>query len=177
MALLHVIAKGGKSVCFHSGILWNGIPSGHFNRPVNWEYMLNVPKLKFSMGHCSWPWIDECIALYGKIQHAHSSQPDLCEMFLDLTPGTPVIYRRELITKLITVGYDVKHNILFGTDSNISDYRVEWSRKWQDIDNGLYEELGVDAETRRRIYSDNILRFFGASAEERKLATLSIDGR
>lgn len=28
-------------------------------------------------------------------------------MFLDLTPGTPEIYRRDLLTKLFTIGYDV----------------------------------------------------------------------
>jgi predicted TIM-barrel fold metal-dependent hydrolase len=176
MALLHVIAKGGKSVCFHTGILWNGTPSGDFNRPCNWEHMLHIPGLKFSAGHCSWPWIDECIALYGKIQNAHNNRSDLCEMFLDLTPGTPVIYRRELLTKLFTVGYDVGPNILFGTDCGTYDYSVEWARKWQDIDNGIYAELGVDMKTRNAIYSDNILRFFGARKEERKLAKLSGDG-
>ena len=177
MALLHVIAKGGKSVCFHTGILWNGQPSAQFNRPCNWEYMLNVPGLRFSMGHCSWPWIDECIALYGKIQNAHNNRSDLCEIFLDLTPGTPVSYRRELITKLFTVGYDVKHHILFGTDSNTSDYSVEWAQQWQNIDNGLYEELKVDPETRKAIYWDNILRFFGKKKEKIKLASLTSDGK
>lgn len=177
MELLHVIAKGGVSVCFHTGILWNGIPSAEFNRPANWEHMLKVPGLRFSTGHCGWPWIDECIALYGKIQNAHNNRSDLCEMFLDLTPGTPVAYRRELLTKLFTVGYDVKNHILFGTDSNTSDYSVEWARKWQDIDNGLYEELGVDIETRQNIYWNNILRFFGKKKDNIKLATLTSDGK
>jgi len=177
MSLLEVIAKGGKSVCFHTGILWNGAPSGDYNRPCNWEHMLHIPGLKFSAGHCSWPWIDECIALYGKIQNAHNSKPELCEMFLDLTPGTPVAYRRELLTKLFTVGYDVEHNILFGTDCSTSDYRVEWARMWQDIDNGLYQELGIETQTRNAIYNENILRFFGAIKTERKLAPLTIDGR
>ncbi len=62
------------------------------------------------MGHCSWPWYDECIALYGKFLNA-LEKDGAPEMFFDLTPGTPVIYRRDLLTKLFTVGYDVPDNI------------------------------------------------------------------
>jgi hypothetical protein len=40
------------------------------------------------------------------------------EMYFDLTRGTPKIYRRELLTKLYTVGMDVEDNVLFGTDDN-----------------------------------------------------------
>ena len=176
MALMHVIAGLGKPVSFHSGILWDGTPSSNFNRPANWECLLDVPSLKFSLAHCSWPWYDECIALYGKIQHAYRSKPGACEMFFDLTPGTPVPYRRDLLTKLFTVGYDVKHNIMFGTDC-LTEYRPEWSKQWQDIDNGLYHELGVDEETRRCIYQDNFLRFFGVTKESFAKASLSSDGR
>jgi len=176
MELIAAIARLGKPLCFHSGILWDGAPSGNNNRPVNWESMLNVPGLKFSLAHCSWPWYDECIALYGKIQNSYNSNPDACEMFFDLTPGTPVPYRRDLLTKLFTVGYDVKHNIMYGTDCN-TDYNPEWSKQWQDIDNALYSELGIDEETRRRIYHDNFLRFFGVLKETYKKDALTPDGR
>jgi len=176
MEAMHAVAAENKPVCFHTGILWDAKPSGQYNRPVNWECLLDVPKLRFSMGHCSWPWVDECIAVYGKFQNAYSRRPDSAEIFLDLTPGTPVIYRRDLLTKLHTVGYDVKRNILFGTDCN-TDYRAEWSRKWQDIDNNLYDELGVGEETRRYIYRDNFLRFFGVTKEAAVKETLSSDGR
>ena len=63
MEALGVIAKLGKPVFFHSGILWNGAVSSVYNKPVNWEALLEIPNLRFSMGHCSWPWHDECIAL------------------------------------------------------------------------------------------------------------------
>jgi len=162
MKLMSVIAELKKSVVFHTGILWDGTPSGKYNRPVNWEYLIDIPKLKFAMAHCSWPWYDECIAVYGKIQNAYETKPNACEMFFDLTPGTPVIYRRDLLTKLFTVGYNVKNNIIFGTDC-LTDYDIEASKKWQDVDNGLYHEIGVDAETVRRIYRDNFLRFMGVT--------------
>ena len=176
MALISTIAKLNRPALFHTGILWDGTPSGDFNRPVNWEHMLDVPGLKFSTAHCAWPWYDECIALYGKLQNAYQTRKNACEMFLDLTPGTPVIYRRDLITKLHTVGYDVKHNILFGTDC-ATDYNVDYSKQWQEIDNGLYRELGVDEETRRCIYHDNFLRFFGVTNEVYVKAPLNSDGR
>jgi predicted TIM-barrel fold metal-dependent hydrolase len=175
MEVMRAVAAVKKPVCFHTGILWDGKPSGHYNRPVHWECLLEVPGLKFSMGHCSWPWYDECIAVYGKFQNAYSLRRENCEMFLDLTPGTPVPYRRDLLTKLFTVGYDVKHNILFGTDCN-TDYRAEWSRKWQDLDNGIYDELGICAETRQCIYRDNFMRFYGITSDTVTNAKLTSDG-
>jgi predicted TIM-barrel fold metal-dependent hydrolase len=175
MQAMQAIAEAGKPALFHTGILWDGKASGVYNRPVNWECMLEVPNLKFSMAHCAWPWYDECIAVYGKFQNAYSRRSENCEMFFDLTPGTPVPYRRDLLTKLFTVGYDVKHNILFGTDCS-TEYRVEWSKQWQDIDNGLYRELGVGDETRQCIYRDNFLRFFGVTKETVAKAALRSDG-
>ena len=75
------------------------------------------------------------------------------------------------------MGYDVKHNILFGTDCNTTDYSVEWAKKWLDVDNGLYTELDVDAETRKCIYEDNFLRFFGLVDVRYEKAKLTSDGR
>ena len=56
------------------------------------------------------------------------------EMFIDTTLGTPAIYRNEVLTKLLTVGYDVLDNIIFGTNYNISEYNVEWLKEWLDIE-------------------------------------------
>ena len=166
MKVLHAIAKSGKPVMFHSGILWDGRPSSNYNRPANWECCLEVPKLRFSLAHCSWPWYDECIAVYGKFLSAYALRPDLSsEMFLDLTPGTPEPYRRDLLTKLHTVGYDIKHNLLFGTDCNAENYNVEWNKRWVAIDNAIYADLKLDEDTLECIYSRNFLRFMGLSDE------------
>jgi len=40
----------------------------------------------------------------------------------------------EVLTKLLTVGYDVLDNIIFGTNYNISEYNVEWLKEWLDIE-------------------------------------------
>ncbi|HHV65546.1 MAG TPA: amidohydrolase family protein [Peptococcaceae bacterium] len=162
MDLLKEIAKLGKPVFFHSGILWNGYVSSKYNRPLNWEALLEVEGLKFSLAHCSWPWYDEAIALYGKFLNTYVNRPELSsEMFFDLTPGTPVSYRRDLLYKLFNSGYDVPHNILFGTDCTANSYNTEWAGRWIKIDNEHYDELGVGQRIRELIYGENYLRFLG----------------
>ncbi len=164
MRALRVIAELKKPVIFHSGIIWNGAFSSQYNKPVNWESLITIPNLRFSMGHCSWPWHDECIAMYGKFLRAYKINPEIsCEMFFDLTPGTPAIYREDLIYKLFFIGYDVPHNIMFGTDSYTSTYGC--SSRVLDIiqrDNSLYDKFKVPDSIRKLIYAENFLRFIGA---------------
>lgn len=161
MTLLREIAKRDKPVIFHSGILWSGTPSSQYNRPVHWEALMDIPGLRFSMGHCSWPWIDECVALYGAFQYAHRVH-NAAEMFFDITPGTPLIYREELLRKLYTVGYDVGDNILYGTDASANDYRDNWL----DTDRKILDEIGVSKALREKLYYSNLLRFLGKSNAE-----------
>ena len=174
--LLSQIAETGIPVCFHSGILWNPGVSGEYNRPLNWERLIEIPNLRFSMAHCSWPWYDECIALYGKFLFLANQKDFSCEMYLDLTPGTPESYRRDLLTKLLTSGYDVDHHMMFGSDCGAEDYRIEWARKWLQIDNGIYDDLGLGAESRERIFGANMLRFFGVSGEAYRYRAVNMDG-
>ena len=165
MRALLQIAENERPVIFHSGILWNGSDSSKYNRPVNFETLITIDGLRFSLGHCSWPWVDECIALYGKFLNGITSGRS-AEMFFDLTPGTPPIYREELLTKLFTVGYDVPNNMLFGTDNRTDDYNYTWTQKWLDIDNAIYEKLGVTEAIKEKIYSKNIMRFLGLSEKD-----------
>ena len=160
MALVRKIAELDKPIIFHSGILWFGGESSKYNRPLNWECLVDIKGLRFSLGHCSWPWIDECIALYGKFLNAYSNGMG-AEMFFDSTPGTPVIYRKELLTKLYTVGYDVADNVMFGTDCSADNYNYNWTQKWLDIDGAILRELGADDTIFQKMYHDNKLRFFG----------------
>ncbi|MGB9620718.1 MAG: amidohydrolase family protein, partial [Armatimonadota bacterium] len=97
--VFRAIAESGKPIMFHSGILWDGHDSSRYNRPVEFESLLAVPGLRFSLAHVSWPWCDECIAVFGKLRLS-----DLAgKMYIDLTPGTPPIYRQEVLTRLFTV--------------------------------------------------------------------------
>ncbi|MBN1348247.1 amidohydrolase family protein [candidate division KSB1 bacterium] len=160
MAVFTKIAQARMPLLFHSGILWDGEASSRYNRPVEFEALIYIPGLKFALAHISWPWCDELIAVYGKFQNAHSRDASLAiEMFIDMTPGTPPIYREEALTRLFTVGYDVNRNVLFGTDCTANDYNQAWVRKWINNDDAIYKKLGLDVSTLKGIYSGNLLRF------------------
>lgn len=162
LSALRLISELEKPVFFHSGILWDGAISSEYNKPLNWEHLLQIPDLKFSLGHCSWPWCDECLALYGKFMNAYLENPDVsCEMFFDLTPGTPQIYREELLYKLFYIGYDVPHNIMFGTDSSAATYGGDWVHNWIATDMAIYDKLSVPQNIREQIFEKNFLRFIG----------------
>lgn len=164
LEMLSEIAALDRPVLFHTGILWDGAVSACYNRPMNWEALIDIPNIRFSMGHCSWPWHDECIALYGKFLNALEKGKS-AEMFLDLTPGTPELYREELLTKIFTVGYDVPHNLLYGTDGLANDYKSAWTSRWLSIDGRIMDKLGVSPKTRGRLFSSNLMRFLGLSRE------------
>jgi len=174
MALVRKIAASGKPIFFHTGILWDGTVSSDYNRPLHFEHLIGVEGLRFSMGHCSWPWIDECIALYGKFLNTRSRR-NTADMYFDLTPGTPEIYREELITKLFTVGYDVSAHMMFGTDCNAEDYNSAWSKKWLDTDRRLMDKLGVSKACRENLYYNNLMEFLGISESGKEMAIPECD--
>lgn len=173
LATYQAIADSGRPLLFHSGILWDGQVSSQFNRPLNFEVLLRVRGLRFALAHISWPWVDECIALYGKFLNTYSLQPELAtEMFVDLTPGTPLIYREEALSKLFGVGYDVGRNLLFGSDCRADDYDAGWVEKWIVTDNAIYDRIAVDEQTRRHVFGGNLKRFLGLEDTDYKPKTI-----
>ena len=158
--VLSEIAGTGKPVIFHTGILWDYNALSVYNKPLNWEPLSNIKGLRFSMGHCSWPWYDECIALYGKFLN-NLLRTDSAEMFFDITPGTPQIHREALLTTLYTIGYDVGDNIMFGTDCNAHSYNGDWANEWIKTDCDILDKLNVSEENREKLYYHNLLRFLG----------------
>ena len=172
MALFRAIAGMGKPLLFHSGILWDGKFSSLYNKPANFEALIDIPGLRFSLAHASWPWCDECIALYGKILNAKSEGPGTsAEMFIDITPGTPQIYRRDLLVKLYTVGYDIEDNVVYGSDCSFDDYAGEWSGKWVGIDRAIYNDLKLEQAAVDKAFGGNLRRFvgLGEAKEYRKI--------
>ena len=162
LPVYRAIAQHDRPILFHSGILWDGKASSRYCRPVLFEDLLEVDGLKFALAHVSWPWYDECIAVYGKFLNAATRRSELnVEMFIDLTPGTPRIYRQDMITKLMTVGYDIERNLIFGTDCVANNYNVKSAVEWIGHDNGLYRGLGVDQQVIEDIFANNLLRFLG----------------
>jgi len=150
------IAQTGKPILFHSGILWDGLPSSKYNRPAEFEALMQIDGLRFALAHMSWPWTDECLAVFGKIAQAGNVK---CQMFIDITPGTPPIYRKEALTKLFTIGYKVADKVLFGSDCTVPEYGSEYARTWIDRDNAIYNELGLDQEQREKIFHKNLKNF------------------
>jgi len=154
------IAERRKPMLSHSGILWDGKPSAQYNRPGNFEALLDVEGLVFSLAHISWPWCDELVAVYGKFLNAMERRPGLTtEMFVDLTPGTPPIYRREALTRLLTVGYDVEDNVVFGTDCESGTYNAPWVREWMERDDAIMDDLGIPEGAKEKIRGGNLERF------------------
>lgn len=157
---LMYIASLNKPVVFHSGILWDGInASGRYNRPVEFEPLMSVYRLRFALAHISWPWCDECIAVYGKLDNAVKHAGAAGGMRIDNTPGTPQIYREDALRKTLMSGYDVLDKLYFGSDNFVEDYRVTWVRDWIALDNGIYERLGLTPAQVDRVFSRNLLDF------------------
>ena len=163
MKVWEYIAKNQKPILFHSGILYNNGPSAEYNRPGNFEYLFPIAGLKFALAHISWPWCDELVAVFGKSNYLRfeANNPNVAEMFVDLTPGTPPIYREEALTKLITVDYlSMPEHMIFGTDAS-SNFDHEQVARYIAADNAIYDKLGVSQEAREKIFSKNLLSFIG----------------
>ena len=164
------MAAAGKPVIFHSGILWDGRPSSKFTRPGNFEELIDIPGLRFGLAHVSWPWCEECVAVFGKFLNARTrSDRERADMFIDITPGTPRSRRKAVLEMLFGFGYDVRDRVMFGTDCMTNRYTVEWSKEWQERDDAIYAELGgVDPDS---IYRRALQAFLFGDELERKLPT------
>ena len=161
MPVYRHIAALGKPILFHSGILWDGKASSKFNRPAEFEALLEVAGLRFAMAHISWPWCDEMIAVYGKLADAKHCRGQSVELFIDTTPGTPPSYREEALTKLMNVGYNVREHVFFGSDCIAHDYDHQKVNGWIARDHDILARIGVSNEMIEDIYSHNLKRFVG----------------
>jgi hypothetical protein len=176
MPVYKMIAGLNKPLMFHSGILWDGRnASGNYNRPCNFEGLLSIDNLRFSLAHVSWPWTDECIAVYGKFNNyysrlKHSENNNAGEMFVDLTPGTPKIYRKSMYDRLLFSGYDIKSNLIYGIDNLINSYSIDFAKGFLDLDESIFDEyyrdggmfgIKLDDDFKEHLYYINTMRFIG----------------
>lgn len=162
------IAENQRPILFHSGVLGDLTPSSKYNRPIEFEKLLEVEGLRFCLAHMAWPWCDELIAIYGKFLNIRRRKPDFSvEMFIDTTPGTPPIYRRQTLTNMLMAGYDVTQNLIFGSDCNVHDYNVEQAKEWIARDQSILCDLGMTEDVVANIFSENLKRFLGISSERK----------
>ncbi len=162
MEAYRCIAEKGVPIMFHSGILYDGINvSGNYNRPCGFEPLLSIAGLRFSLAHVSWPWTDECIAVFGKFNAYLQGHPagQAASMYLDLTPGTPPTYREGMLTHLLCNDFPAKGVMFWGSDNCIENYRPQYVRDWVARDTAIYEKLGLTGEEIERVYRQNFLKF------------------
>lgn len=160
MEVWNYIAQKGKPIIFHSGILYCARLASQYNRPVYFEKLMSIPNLKFSLAHVSWPWYDECIALFGHWSYRYNYMRDItAEMFIDTTPGSPALYRKDMLEKAFRI-YDTTDNIMWGTDCS-SEYSGEYATSIYTRDTDIFNMLGVTEEQREKYYHKNFLRFLG----------------
>jgi predicted TIM-barrel fold metal-dependent hydrolase len=152
------IAKANKPILFHSGIFYGNGPWSQYSRPVGFEPLFEVPNLRFALAHVSWPWCDECLAVYGYWLNRKKRGATSAEMFIDTTPGTPRIYRREVFYKIYNIGYDIEDNVIFGTD-NTSKYNSDYAKKILAMDYDALDHAGASTGQREKYFSKNSLRF------------------
>ena len=143
MPVYQQIADYGKSILFHTGICWSWFKDANYNRPCNWECMMNVENIKFAVAHLAWPWTDECLSVYGKFS---SLQWDKNyrnqQMYMDVTPGTPDNYRQKVFDTYYAVDYDgMNEHLLWGTD-----FGSEMFHNGPDFAKNIVERAKLDTE-------------------------------
>ncbi len=151
------IAETGRPLLFHTGILI-GPGCSEYCRPLHYEKLLTIPRLKFCMAHVSWPWCDECVALFTKWNNCTLQGSTTAQLYLDTTPGTPGVYRRELLYKLYGSGLPVTDKLIFGTDLR-NRYDVAKSKTYVARDRTILDELMVPQEAQEGYFSGSLLKF------------------
>lgn len=163
MPVYQRIADLGKSILFHSGILWDWGDNGNYNRPCNFECLMGVSNIKFALAHVSWPWTDECLSVYGKFTNLWE-HPSFRNQFMhiDLTPGTPMCYRQDVLNTIHDVDYwGIRDRMLFGSDAFTSTFDAAFIADWAKNDTEMLLKAGYDQETVDKVLYDNAMAFWG----------------
>ena len=151
----------GVPIQFHCGILWLPGDTSKYSQPAGFEVMWEFPKVRFSLAHVGWPWVDECIAVLQKFKVLNRDDPSRHprQAMVDLTPGTPLIYRKEALRKcLACTGVDF---FMFGSDSGLPVKPLIQSKLQTDID--LLREIGCTPEDMEKILWKNAEEFLRPS--------------
>lgn len=160
MRIFGQIARAGRPILFHSGILWDGKPSSLHTRPLLFEALMEVKSLRFALAHIGWPWCEELVAVYGKLLNARVlRKANGAEMFVDATPGTPAIRREAALKLLFKIGYDVQNNVFFGSDCRAGSYNSKWVMDWRKRDLAICRKLKIPQKTIKGLLGANLRRF------------------
>lgn len=156
-----VAAELKLPMLFHSGIFIDG-RSGRFCRPTFFEVLRDHPGARVTLAHLGWPWTDEAIAV-GLIDRINGVPPDDCAFRFDISFGPPPPYRRQALERALEVlGAEL---LQFGSDCFLpcSGREIAQRRGWVQA---LLDEIGVEPETRERIWSGTAAAWLGVQASE-----------
>jgi hypothetical protein len=153
------VQKLGVPILFHSGILFANGDSSRFCRPAYYEALINFPALRFALAHISWPWVDECLAVYGRFRSyaRHTGAP--IQMWIDTCPGTPALWRPEALQK--TLAYCGDEHLLWGSDSDTANLGRHAPEVLASDRRILRGQLGGNQATEKRWLGENALAFLG----------------
>ncbi len=149
----------GLPILFHSGILWAFEDSSRFARPVYFEALLHFPGVRFALAHVGWPWTDECLAVWGRLDVHCRQEGRAPQMYIDCTPGTPRFYRSEAMDR--AVRYCSCDWLIFGTDATVAGEPQLLSDALRRDREILAEELSLPASEQEKFFGRNLLRFVG----------------
>lgn len=140
------IAETGLPVNFHCGILYSTHPAAEFNRPAAFECLMELKGLRFSLAHAGWPWTDEFNSIIGEFFWGANN----VDVYVDLTPGTPLVYRESVLRRLYLCGFSkLKTHILWGTDKSTNHYDSAFAANLIRVDRGILEGIDRDANLYR----------------------------
>ncbi len=162
------IQELGVPVIFHAGILYGYEDGSRFCQPVLYEALINFPGVRFALAHLAWPWVDECLATYGRFRAQyrtyHGKRPAVREMqmWIDLTPGTPPAWRADALRKALA--FAGPEHLIWGSDS--TPHHAEGALRIREQDRQiLTSQLGLPADAQEEIFGGNLERFLAPRGE------------
>ena len=163
LELYEACEAAGLSILFHSGVFISGRCSDTC-RPALYEAVRRFPRLKVVLAHLGWPWTDEAIAV-AYMDVLKGAPP---QILLDLSPGTPPIYRREALLKAFEVVGPTA--LVFGSDRFLPTAAEAIAERVAE-DVGLLRSFGASAEDLLRIFEGNASQLFSPAARRTASAT------
>jgi len=104
-ALYKKIEELQVPILFHSGICYGRPPvfkGSKVCHPIDFEVLVDFPRLKFALAYIGDPWIDECLSLFGKLYFMQKMGfTEGPRMYIDITPlpHLPELYYKEQLIK------------------------------------------------------------------------------
>lgn len=155
-AVLQVAGERGAPVLFHSGIFIDG-RSSRYCRPVEFEAVRAVPRLKVTLAHLGWPWCDEANAV-GVIDLINGVPPDDSQFRFDISFGAPPPYRENVLR--LALGVLTPALLQFGSDCFLPCPGREIAARIDTV-RELFDRLDVARHDRDRIFAGTAAAWLG----------------